>query len=128
MSFTTIQNTLLTTTLNYVDTVTTYTGFEAINYNANISYPAVTSPTAFELGNDMPVQFTILASSSSNVQSWNVMGGAMRGSSDNLATIYNGAKDQGFITGTAAKFPSSLVGQQLLGTTLSNQFPAPIYN
>jgi hypothetical protein len=128
MSFTAIQNTLLTTTLNYVDTVTSYTGFEAINYNANISYPAVTSPTAFALGNDMPVQFTTVATSSSNLQSWNVMGGAMRGSTDNLATIYNGAKDQGFQTGTAPLFPSSLVGQQLLGTTLSNQFPAPIYN
>ena len=119
-------NILLTTTLNYVDTVTSFTGFEAINYAANTSYPQ-TSATAFAQGNDMPVQFATLATSSSNIQSWNVMGGAMRTKDNNLATIYGGETDKGFQTSTTPNFPNSLYGLQLLGTTLSNEFAAPLY-
>jgi hypothetical protein len=127
MSFTSIQNTLLTTTLNYVDTQTSFTGFEAINYYANESYPQ-TSATAFSMGNDMPVQFSTLATSGSAVQTWSVMGGAMRNLSNNIATISSSNKNGGFIEGPTPNFPSSLYSIQLLGTTLSNQYPAPIYN
>merc|ERR1712038_248015 len=118
-------NTLLTTTLNYVDSDVSYTGFEAIDYVANNTFSA--NGSAFANGNDMPVQFATLATTNSNVQSWNVMGGAMRDQSNNLETIYRGEGKEGFQLGTTPNFPNSLYGKQLLGTTLSNQFAAPLY-
>jgi len=119
-------NNLLTTTLNYVDSQVSYTGFEAIEYVNNKTYPT-TSGSAFARGNDMPVQFATLATASSNVKSWNVMGGAMRDQSLNLETIYNGEGKEGFKSSTTPNFPNSLYGKQLLGTTLSNQYAAPLY-
>jgi hypothetical protein len=119
-------NTLLTTTLNYVNTVTTFTGFEAIIYQNNDSLNA-TSTTAFSNGNDMPVQFSILPTASKNIRSWNVMGGAMRDQSNNLETIYNGQPGEGFQTSTTPNFPQNLYGIQLLGTTLSENYAAPLY-
>merc|ERR1712117_726428 len=99
-------------------------GFEA-KYNANET--VVNSSTAFSYGNDMPIQFFTLPSINNDYTgSWNVMGGSLRGSDGFIESIVQWEESKGFQQRPMPdnfKFP--LLGIQLLGTEISNKYPAP---
>jgi len=125
MTFTDIDNFLLTTTLNKFNNMISYDGFEAFKFGANDSFVV---SNAFKSDNDMPVQFKTVANQASSQTSWSVMGGSFRNKDNLIETIYTFDKESKFQVSGNQNFPDGLVGVQLLGTTLSNTYQAPIYN